>query len=130
MKITVTHDDGTTTDVTEGVQVAYDAVRSSLDWGSGFLDTEEVDAVVGLAVACRFPDFEELVEEVRRDREAEEKRQAEGLLRLEQARRQEQDRRVAERHLADEMRLKEPKLVHFSDSQLVRLHAMRNAGTA
>jgi hypothetical protein len=38
------------TDITEGVQILYDIAHSSMDWGSGFLDNEEVEAVVRLAV--------------------------------------------------------------------------------
>jgi hypothetical protein len=56
MKIVVTHDDGTEIDITTLVQVAYDVSTHSMDWGSGFLDQEEVDGLVLLAVACRFPD--------------------------------------------------------------------------
>lgn len=47
-------DDGTRIDVTEGVQVCYDACTSSLDWGSGFLATDEARAIQVLAVACGF----------------------------------------------------------------------------
>jgi hypothetical protein len=34
-------EDGTLTDVTEGVQALYDLVITSMDWGSGFWDWEE-----------------------------------------------------------------------------------------
>ena len=71
MRITVTHDDGTEFDITEGVQVAYDCTTSSMDWGSGFLDVEEVDAMVRLAQACRFSDFEEIAQEVFQSRQRE-----------------------------------------------------------
>lgn len=64
MKIIVRRDDGTEADVTEAVGITYDCLRSSLDWGSGFLDAEEVNAVVRLAEAAGFPDFEDLVAEV------------------------------------------------------------------
>jgi hypothetical protein len=64
MKVTVTRDDGTELDVTASVRVAYDCVRQSLDWGSGFLDHEEVNAIVLLAEACGFPDFEDALREV------------------------------------------------------------------
>lgn len=37
-------------DVTEAVQILYDIAHSSLDWGSGFLDNEEMETVVRLAV--------------------------------------------------------------------------------
>ena len=34
-------DDGTETDITEGVQALYDLVISSMDWGSGFWTYED-----------------------------------------------------------------------------------------
>lgn len=68
MKITVEHDDGTTVDITEGVQLAYDMATSSMDWGSGFLDWEEMAVMVFLSQACRFSDFEEKLAEVWRKR--------------------------------------------------------------
>lgn len=37
-------------DITEAVQILYDIAHSSMDWGSGFLDNEEMEAVVRLAV--------------------------------------------------------------------------------
>lgn len=37
-------------DITPYVQVAYDTAVGSLDWGSGFLDGEEMEALVALAV--------------------------------------------------------------------------------
>lgn len=63
-------DDGIELDITEEVQVAYDCVRQSLDWGSGFLDVEEVDAIIRLSGACGFPDFESVIRDVWADREA------------------------------------------------------------
>lgn len=68
MKITVEHDDGTAVDITEGVQLAYDIATSSMDWGSGFLDWEEMAVMVALSRACRFSDFEEKLGEVWRKR--------------------------------------------------------------
>jgi len=38
------------TDVTEAVQILYDIAHQSLDWGSGFLDNSEMEAVIRLAV--------------------------------------------------------------------------------
>lgn len=38
------------TDVTEAVQVIYDLAHSSMDWGSGMLGTDEMEAVVAFAV--------------------------------------------------------------------------------
>ena len=37
-------------DITEPVQILYDIAHSSMDWGSGFLDNEEMEAVIRLAV--------------------------------------------------------------------------------
>jgi len=37
-------------DVTESVQVLYDIAHQSMDWGSGFLDNDEMRAVIQLAV--------------------------------------------------------------------------------
>lgn len=37
-------------DITEAVQILYDMAHSSMDWGSGMLDNEEIEAVIGLAV--------------------------------------------------------------------------------
>lgn len=44
----ITSADGT--DITSSVQILFDTVLSSMDWGSGFLDTEEIHAVVKLAI--------------------------------------------------------------------------------
>jgi hypothetical protein len=41
-------DDGQ--DITEPVQILYDIAHSSMDWGSGFLDNEEMEAVIQLAI--------------------------------------------------------------------------------
>lgn len=72
-RVVVQWDDGREIDVTEPVRVAYDCVRSSLDWGSGFLDTEEVDNIIRLSAACQFPDFEQVILDVWADREAAER---------------------------------------------------------
>lgn len=37
-------------DIHEAVQILFDIAHSSMDWGSGFLDTEEIEAVISLAV--------------------------------------------------------------------------------
>lgn len=37
-------------DITEAVQILYDIAHSSMDWGSGFLDNEEMETVIRLAV--------------------------------------------------------------------------------
>lgn len=41
-------------DITDGVRAMYDHLVASMDWGSGFLDTEEVGAVLRVALACDF----------------------------------------------------------------------------
>lgn len=53
MKVTV-ENDGVVTDITEGVQILYDAMVSTLDWASGLLDRREVLATWTLARACGF----------------------------------------------------------------------------
>lgn len=70
-------------DITESVQVLYDLAHSSMDWGSGMLDTDEMRVVIQLAVtmgwkvpsldnnssramqeiASEFPDHYEVIEE-------------------------------------------------------------------
>lgn len=37
-------------DIHEAVQITYDSLLGSMDWGSGFLDDQEVEAVVRLAI--------------------------------------------------------------------------------
>ena len=54
MRIIVQRDDGTEVDVTEGVQVVYDALYHSMDMSSGFLDTHELAAMWRLARAAGF----------------------------------------------------------------------------
>jgi len=46
-------------DITEAVQILYDIAHSSMDWGSGFLDNEEMETVIGLAVTMgwKVPDL-------------------------------------------------------------------------
>lgn len=46
MKISA--EDGT--DITESVQILYDMAHMSMDWGSGMLDNEEMEAVIRLAI--------------------------------------------------------------------------------
>jgi hypothetical protein len=60
-RIVAIQEDGSQKDITEGVQICYDLLRNSMDWGSGFLDTEEIDAAIRLSHAAGFPDFEELI---------------------------------------------------------------------
>lgn len=47
--------DGQVTDITEGVKVIWDALVQSLDFGSGFLDREELDDIRVIQEACGFP---------------------------------------------------------------------------
>lgn len=46
--------DGSETDITEGVQVLYDLVTSSMNWGSGFWTAEDARPVALLARTCGF----------------------------------------------------------------------------
>jgi hypothetical protein len=52
-------DDGTETDITEGVQALYDLVISSMDWGSGFWTGEDA---LPVAVVGRLLGFEQIDE--------------------------------------------------------------------
>lgn len=60
MRIIVQRDDGTEVDVTTAVQITYDALHASMDFGSGFLDTEELGAMVVLAESAGFDGFNEI----------------------------------------------------------------------
>lgn len=46
--------DGGSVDVTEGVRTLYDHLIHSLDWGSGFLTTEEAVNIITVAQQCGF----------------------------------------------------------------------------
>lgn len=108
MKITVTHDDGTIIDITQGVRVAYDIAFGSMDWGSGFLDLEEMDAVARLAEACQFPSFDDALRSVQSAREEQER--AQQYAEEARKRREEQDRlaqqRFVEQQTAQAQRLR------------------------
>lgn len=69
MKIIVQRDDGTEEDVTFGVQVAFDTAWGSMDWGSGFLDSEEMGQIARLAVLADFPCAAQIAAEVTRSDE-------------------------------------------------------------
>lgn len=131
MRIIVQHDDGTEVDITEGVQIAYDCVVHSMDWGSGFLATEEVDAIVELARAARFPNFEEIFNDVQEERRLEEKRQA---LALEEKRKRAGADAKAAAHQAEvveRMRELYPGLRNSSSPYVWhRYHELRNGVTA
>ncbi len=45
---------GSRHDITNAVQVLYDIAHSSMDWGSGFLDNEEMATVIQLAITMGF----------------------------------------------------------------------------
>jgi hypothetical protein len=66
--------DGTETDVTEGVQVLYDLVTSSMNWGSGFYTVEDAEPVVKVAKTCGFKDWERAQEYVDDERHSLEQR--------------------------------------------------------
>ena len=53
-------EDGTRTDVTEGVQAMYDLVTGSMDWGSGFLSYEDAVPVGAVARLCGFEGIAEV----------------------------------------------------------------------
>jgi hypothetical protein len=56
--ITATKPDGTTVNITEGVQTLYDLTIDSMDWGSGFLTAEDAAPVVEIAKTCGFTRYE------------------------------------------------------------------------
>ena len=45
-------------DITAEVAVLYDTATNSMNWGSGFLDTDEVAKIRALAKACGFADVD------------------------------------------------------------------------
>ena len=95
MKIIATRDDGTTTDITEGVQTLYDHVLGSLDWQSNFFDYEEQAAVIRTGIACGFPDAEKYLEGIQKAKLAEEKRQEEQVRRRAEQRRKAEETRAS-----------------------------------
>lgn len=54
IKIYAEDADGNRVDITEGVQVLYDCVHASMDWGSGFLSVEDVAGILNVAQAAGF----------------------------------------------------------------------------
>jgi hypothetical protein len=133
MHITVTSDDGGTTDVTEAVQVIYDAMHAYMGMASGSLDAEEWDAVLRLAEAAQFSDYESLLKMREEEREEERRREE-----TRQKYRQEHEERLkaAQAHvveqvrIADEMRAAEPQLAAYTVAELYTLHLMRKNGQA
>lgn len=73
IKIYAEDADGNRVDITEGVQVLYDCVHASMDWGSGFLSVEDVAGILNVAQAAGF-----LVPEEAREQYAEYARQIAG----------------------------------------------------
>jgi len=65
-------DDGTETDITEGVQALYDLVISSMDWGSGFWTVEDATPVAKLARVCGFEHADEAERYLREQEHSEE----------------------------------------------------------
>lgn len=53
-------EDGTETDITEGVQALYDLVISSMDWGSGFWSAEDALPVAKVGHLLGFAQIEEV----------------------------------------------------------------------
>ena len=64
-KIVHIAEDGTQSDVTEGVQTLYDLVTSSMNWGSGFWSYEDALPVAAIARLSGFDDCEETERYVR-----------------------------------------------------------------
>jgi len=58
----VVADDGTETDITDGVGALYDLVVGSMDWGSGFLTVEDATPVSVIAHACGYENAAEVDE--------------------------------------------------------------------
>lgn len=67
--IYVHHPDGELVEITEGVQVLYDLVTASMDWGSGFLSIEDVAPMLKVSDACGFgeDDVRDYITSRRRD---------------------------------------------------------------
>lgn len=66
------HPDIEDADVTEAVQMIYDALTASMDYGSGFLGIEEMVAIKHLADTAGFeapPDLVDKAQELKRDAE-------------------------------------------------------------
>lgn len=62
MRIIVVDDANTEqADVTTAVQITYDALHASMDYGSGFLGTEELGAMCLLGQAAGFEEWEDVI---------------------------------------------------------------------
>ena len=132
-----TADGQETYDVTEAVQIVYDAMHGYMGMASGSLDKEEWDAVLHLAQAADFPDYADLKN--RRElelRQEEERRERRERLEREQAEARERGRQAAlnqiaeEERIAAELRHREPHLAGYDTSSLYMLHLMRQQGRA
>lgn len=61
------------TDVTEAVQIVYDTLLASMDFSSGFLGIEELDALAKLGEAAGFGSIEEIYTEIAREKAEQER---------------------------------------------------------
>lgn len=77
-RIYVKNEDGTETEITEGVQALYDHLIGSLDWGSGFISTEDAVPIAHLARTCDFNAWEEAEKYVTRLEEINRLRKSQG----------------------------------------------------
>lgn len=82
--------DGSTVNVTEGVQTLYDHVISSMDWGSGFLTKEDAIPIAEIARVCGFESSEE-AERYIHSMEEEERRRAAAKIKVEEAAREREE---------------------------------------
>lgn len=72
MKVYAQSEGGEPVDITEGVRVMYDAVLGSMDWQSGFLDLEELEALGQVADACGFDQIGEIYQRIQAEKTAQE----------------------------------------------------------
>lgn len=138
MQIIVIHEDSDDfTDVTEAVQVIYDAMHAYMGMASGSLDSDEWDAVLRLAEAAAFTNYEDLKAQRAAEERAEAERREKRLAwEAERAAASERGRQQALRLLEEQarvvaqMRAAEPHLADYPDGSLWTLHLMRQQGTA
>lgn len=72
--ITATLPNGSTVNVTAGVQTLYDCVIQSMDWASGFLTIEDTLPILEIAQVCGFKGYEEAERYVENERQTERER--------------------------------------------------------
>lgn len=132
--ITAYQADNSEVDVTEAVQVIYDAMHSYMSMASGSLDQEEWDAVLHLAKAANFPDRDDLVAQREWEIEREKLRAERRARQVEMdAVRRRTEAQVLRRQidLVDKLRAEEPEVAEgHTFHELVTLVAMRENGTA